>query len=166
MTPPKKPITVLMICMCNICRSPLAHGVFEQLVSQAQLTDKIAVDSAGTHFYHSGCSPDERSIAVAQKYNLDISNQRARQLCPQDFYEFDYLCVMDNRNLRDATSLAPTAELAKKLTLFMNYSQGPWNETEIPDPYTGGDEGFEHVYQLVMSGSRGLLKTITERHGV
>ena len=160
-----KSITVLMICMGNICRSPLAHGVFEHLIKQANLTDKITVDSAGTHFYHSGCSPDVRSIAVAKTHGLDISTQRARQLCPQDFHEFDYLCVMDNRNLRDATSLAPTPELAQKLTLFMNYSQEAWTETEIPDPYTGGDEGFEHVYQLVLSASKGLLKTIQETHG-
>jgi protein-tyrosine phosphatase len=164
--PSEKPITVLMICMGNICRSPLAEGTFQHLLEQAHLTNKITVDSAGTHFYHSGCSADVRSIAVAKTYGLDISHQRARQLCPQDFYDFDYLCVMDNRNLRDAASLAPTPELAKKLTLFLDYSQEAWSETEVPDPYTGGDEGFEHVYQLVLSASKGLLKTIQATHGV
>lgn len=159
-------IKVLMICMGNICRSPLAHGVLQRLVEEANLQDKIVVDSAGTHFYHIGCSPDERSIAVADSFGLDISTQKARQLIPADFETFDYLIVMDKRNLRDAKSMAPTPELAKKLTLFMSYSQDAFTETDIPDPYHDGDDGFRHVYNLVASASKGFLATLRQEQGL
>ena len=150
-------IKVLMICMGNICRSPLAHGVFETLVEDAGLADKIHVDSAGTHFYHVGCLPDERSIDKARDYGIDITTQRARQLTRKDFTDFDYLLVMDKRNLRDASVIAPTPELAKKLTLFLDYSLGDYSEIEVPDPYYGGIDGFEQVFQLVKSASEGFL---------
>ena len=146
-----------MICMGNICRSPLAHGVFEHLVKEAGVSDQIHVDSAGTHFYHVGCLPDERSIDKARDYGIDITTQRARQLTREDFTDFDYLLVMDKRNLRDASVIAPTPELAKKLTLFLDYSLGDYSEIEVPDPYYGGIDGFEHVYQLVKSASEGFL---------
>ncbi len=150
-------IKVLMICMGNICRSPLAHGVFETLVKDAGLAEKIHVDSAGTHFYHVGCLPDERSIDKARDYGIDITTQRARQLTREDFTDFDYLLVMDKRNLRDASVIAPTPELAKKLTLFLDYSLGDYSEIEVPDPYYGGIDGFEQVFQLVKSASVGFL---------
>jgi protein-tyrosine phosphatase len=156
-------IKVLMICMGNICRSPLAHGVFEALVNDAGLAEKIHVDSAGTHFYHVGCLPDERSIDKARDYGIDITTQRARQLTAEDFSDFDYLLVMDKRNLRDASVLAPTPELAQKLTLFLDYSLGDFSESEVPDPYYGGIDGFEHVFQLVKSASVGFLAHLKEK---
>jgi protein-tyrosine phosphatase len=156
-------IKVLMICMGNICRSPLAHGVFEALVKDAGLDDKIHVDSAGTHFYHVGCLPDDRSIEKARDYGIDITPQRARQLTAEDFSDFDYLLVMDKRNLRDASVLAPTPELAQKLTLFLDYSLGDFSESEVPDPYYGGIDGFEHVFQLVKSASVGFLAHLQEK---
>ena len=148
--------------MGNICRSPLAHGVFEALVNDAGLAEKIHVDSAGTHFYHVGCLPDERSIDKARDYGIDITTQRARQLTAEDFSDFDYLLVMDKRNLRDASVLAPTPELAQKLTLFLDYSVGDFSESEVPDPYYGGIDGFEHVFQLVKSASVGFLAHLKE----
>jgi protein-tyrosine phosphatase len=151
-------IKVLMICMGNICRSPLAHGVFEHIVKEAGLADKISVDSAGTHFYHVGCLPDDRSILKAREYGIDITTQRARQLTREDFTDFDYLLVMDKRNLRDASVLAPTPEHAQKLTLFLDYSLGDFSEIEVPDPYYGGVDGFEHVYHLVQVASMGFLQ--------
>lgn len=156
-------IKVLMICMGNICRSPLAHGVFEALVNDAGLAEKIHVDSAGTHYYHVGCLPDERSIDKARDYGIDITTQRARQLTAEDFSDFDYLLVMDKRNLRDASVLAPTPELAQKLTLFLDYSLGDFSESEVPDPYYGGIDGFEHVFQLVKSASVGFLAHLKEK---
>ena len=156
-------IKVLMICMGNICRSPLAHGVFEALVNDAGLAEKIHVDSAGTHFYHVGCLPDERSIDKARDYGIDITTQRARQLTAEDFSDFDYLLVMDKRNLRDASVLAPTPELAQKLALFLDYSLGDFSESEVPDPYYGGIDGFEHVFQLVKSASVGFLAHLKEK---
>jgi protein-tyrosine phosphatase len=159
-------IRVLMICMGNICRSPLAEGTFQALLEAEGLTQAIQVDSAGTHFYHVGCQPDPRSIEVAHQHELDITRQRARQLQSNDFEVFDYLLVMDKRNLRDASSLAPTPEKAKKLQLFLDYARDAFTETEVPDPYYGGDDGFEHVYQLVASASRGLLAHIKETHAL
>ena len=156
-------IKVLMICMGNICRSPLAHGVFEALVNDAGLAEKVHVDSAGTHFYHVGCLPDDRSIDKARDYGIDITTQRARQLTAEDFSDFDYLLVMDKRNLRDASLIAPTPELAQKLTLFLDYSLGDFSESEVPDPYYGGIDGFEHVFQLVKSASVGFLAHLKEK---
>lgn len=153
-------IKVLMICMGNICRSPLAEGLLKTLVAEAGRSSEIHVDSAGTHFYHIGCLPDARSIEVAQAHGIDLSDQRARQLTADDFHAFDYLLVMDKRNLRDASLLAPTPDLAQKLTLFLDYSQDDWLETEVPDPYYGGQDGFEQVYQLLLSASRGFLQTL------
>lgn len=159
-------IRVLMICMGNICRSPLAEGTFQALLEAEGLQKLIEVDSAGTHFYHVGCQPAPRSIEVAHQHQLDITPQRARQLEASDFETFDYLMVMDKRNLRDAATLAPTPEAAQKLQLFLDYARDAFVETEVPDPYYGGDDGFEHVYQLVASASRGLLEHIKESHGI
>jgi protein-tyrosine phosphatase len=157
-------IQVLMVCMGNICRSPLAEGTFQALIEAYGLQQQLRVESAGTHFYHIGCLPDERSIAKAAEYGLDITHQRARQLCAEDFDTFEYILVMDKRNLRDAASLAATPQAAKKLQLFLNYAREPHTEMEVPDPYHDGPAGFEHVYQLVKSASEGLMAHILEQH--
>lgn len=141
---------VLMVCLGNICRSPLAHGVLEHLVDP----DKILVDSAGTGAYHIGKAPDQRSIAVAKKHGLDISHQRARQFTQEDFESFDHIYVMDKENLAHVLALAPNQEAADKTRLFLSVLGKGMKE--VPDPYYGGEEGFQYVYDLVREASEAI----------
>lgn len=135
---------VLMVCLGNICRSPLAEGLLKSKVD----ADKIEVDSAGTSNYHVDGLPDERSIATARKHGLDITSQRGRQFSVEDFDEFDYIFVMDKSNHADILSLARTKEEAKKVDLILNKIY-PNEQQDVPDPYYGGDHGFENVYQML-----------------
>lgn len=148
--------------MGNICRSPLAEGVFRHLLRQANLEQVIHLDSAGTHFYHVGNPPDPRSIAVAHKAGYDISAQCCRQVQPEDYHQFDWMIAMDQRNLRDLAGLAPSVALKAKPRLLLDFSRDALQETEVPDPYHEGPEGFEYVLKLVESGCSGLLQTILE----
>ena len=145
---------VLLVCLGNICRSPLAHGVLEHLVD----ADKVEVDSAGTGAYHIGKAPDRRSIAVAKANGLDISQQRARQFKAEDFQLFDHIFVMDKENLADVRKLAPDAETAEKAQLFLSVLEN--SVEEVPDPYYGGDEGFQYVYDLVLAASQVIVKKL------
>ncbi|EAQ41038.1 low molecular weight protein-tyrosine-phosphatase [Polaribacter sp. MED152] len=135
---------VLMVCLGNICRSPLAEGILQSKIN----TDTIFVDSAGTAAYHVGNLPDERSIAVAQKYGIDITNQRARKFTSKDFDEFDFIYAMDESNYQNIVSLARNSEDEKKVHLILNESQ-PNQNLSVPDPYYGGKDGFENVYQML-----------------
>ena len=154
--------SILFVCMGNICRSPLAEGVFRQLVEDAGLSNSVTIDSAGTHFYHVGASPDPRSVDTAKEHSIDISQQQARHVKKEDFDTYDQLLVMDKRNLRDIEHYCPRPELMSKVKLFLDYSRDPLTEMEVPDPYAGGLDGFEHVYQLVLSASKGLLASLQE----
>lgn len=142
---------VLMVCLGNICRSPLAHGVLEHMVDPAQ----IQVDSAGTGAYHIGKAPDRRSIHIAGIHSLDISQQRARQFCREDFKVFDHILVMDRDNLRDVLALAPDRESEEKVSLLLSHTNSPIDE--VPDPYYGGEEGFEYVYYLIHQACKELV---------
>lgn len=155
-------IKVLFVCMGNICRSPTADGVFKHIVEQAGLSDQIYIDSAGTHSYHIGSQPDSRSQAAALKRGIDLSSLRARQVNREDFAKFDYVLAMDRENYRDLQSLC-SPEQAKKLHLFLEFA--PELETrEVPDPYFGrGQDGFEHVLNLIEAASQGLLTDIRQR---
>lgn len=159
-------VRVLFVCMGNICRSPLAEGAFRQLVQEAGLEQHIEIDSAGTHFYHVGEPPDARSVAVAAHHGLDISPQRARQLHVEDLEYWDYIVVMDKRNLRDVNAMVQNQPIKSKIALLLDFSRESWQETEVPDPYHGGKDGFEHVYQLVRSGCAGLLASLQESHRI
>lgn len=155
-----KKIRVLMVCMGNICRSPLAHGLFESRVKQAGLTEQIEVDSAGTHAYHIGKQPDPRSQQTALRHGLDLNDQRGRQVADSDFVEFDYILAMDSDNLAGLLARCP-AEHVAKLQLFMAFAPDhPLRE--VPDPYYGGDGGFEQVYEMVDAAAAGLLQTIRQ----
>ncbi len=145
---------VLLVCLGNICRSPLAHGVLQHLVD----ADKVEVDSAGIGAYHIGKAPDRRSIAVAKANGLDISKQRARQFKAEDFQLFDHIFVMDKENLADVRKLAPDAETAEKAQLFLSVLEN--SVEEVPDPYYGGDEGFQYVYELVLAASQVIVKKL------
>ena len=150
-------IKVLFVCMGNICRSPTAHGLFEQLVEKQGLDDKIRVDSAGTHAYHIGEAPDRRSAAVAFEKGYDLSSQRARRVSVYDFDEFDYVIGMDEQNAQQLRQLA-TPEQSSKVHLMMSFAKGR-SETEVPDPYFG-EHGFENVLEMIEAACGGLLQHI------
>ena len=135
---------VLMVCLGNICRSPLAEGILQ---SKA-ITKKVFVDSAGTAAYHVGNLPDERSIKVAQKYGIDITNQRARKFIVEDFVRFDLIYAMDESNYQNILSLARNNEDKDKVHLILN-ATSPAKKLSVPDPYYGGNEGFENVYHML-----------------
>jgi protein-tyrosine phosphatase len=160
----KEKIHVLMVCMGNICRSPLAHGLFEELVQKEGLSDLIVVDSAGTHAYHVGESPDPRSQQTAQRHGIDLSHQRARRVAQPDFEKFDYILAMDRDNYGILISSAPS-EHQDKIRLFLEFAPQR-SESEVPDPYYGGPDGFEHVYDLVRDAASGLLQEIRRRHSL
>ncbi|WP_349351399.1 MULTISPECIES: low molecular weight protein-tyrosine-phosphatase [unclassified Flagellimonas] len=145
---------VLMVCLGNICRSPLAEGILRSKVD----SDKVLVDSAGTAGYHIGNPPDKRSIAVAQKYGLDISHQRCRKFSRLDFLEFDHIYVMDRSNFSDVAQLASNAQEAQKVKLLL--SEVDLDLQEVPDPYYGGDDGFENVYQMVDQACEAIAKKL------
>jgi len=133
-----------MVCLGNICRSPLAEGILKLKVD----SQKYFIDSAGTGSYHLGSPPDSRSIAVARKNNLDISYQRGRQFGVSDFDEFDIIYVMDNSNKRDVLELARDENDKAKVKMILN-EIFPNENVDVPDPYLGGDQGFEKVYKLL-----------------
>ena len=155
---PGAPVRVLMVCMGNICRSPTAHGVLTQRVADAGLGDRIVVDSAGTHDYHVGRPPDERAQQHAARRGYDLSAQRARQLKAQDFDDFDLVLVMDDANQHAARALCPPAQRHKlrRLTDFCTRHRA----SDVPDPYDGGEAGFEAVLDLVEDACAGLLRTL------
>ncbi len=134
---------VLMVCLGNICRSPLAEGVLQSKVD----SEKVFVDSAGTAGYHIGNQPDKRSIAVARKYGLDISQQRCRKFDVQDFTNFDRIFVMDQSNYENV--IAQTKNEAEKDKVRLLLSEGDSTIIEVPDPYYGGEDGFESVFQMI-----------------
>lgn len=135
---------ILMVCLGNICRSPLAEGILKSKVNPKT----VIVDSAGTGAWHSGQLPDKRSIAIAKKYNIDITDQRARIFTPEDFITFDKIYVMDKSNYVNVCRLAPSNEYIDKVELILNESNSG-KDLEVPDPYYGGDQGFENVYQML-----------------
>ncbi|MDR6300342.1 low molecular weight protein-tyrosine-phosphatase [Mesonia maritima] len=135
---------VLMVCLGNICRSPLAEGLLKSKVDP----DKVEVDSAATSNYHIGDLPDERSIATAKRHGLDITSQRGRQFSVEDFDTFDYIFVMDKSNYSDILSLARNEKDRDKVNLILNKIY-PDENKDVPDPYYGGEHGFENVYQML-----------------
>jgi len=157
---PDKVIRVLMVCLGNICRSPTAHGVFQQRIAEAKLAHRIEVDSAGTAGYHIGSQPDARSSAVAAKRGYDLTTQRARQVQQKDFSHYNYVLAMDKSNLADLRSNCPDAHKSR-LSLFLDFGSG--DAKEVPDPYYGGDDGFDNVLNLVEDAAAGLIAHIIER---
>ena len=135
-----------MVCLGNICRSPLAEGILQKKANDKGLS--IEVDSAGTAAYHVGNLPDPRSIQVAKKYNIDITNQRARQFDASDFQEFDLIYTMDSENYNNIIKLSNSEEEEQKVKLILNEIE-PQSNSSVPDPYYGGDNGFENVYQML-----------------
>ena len=141
-----------MVCLGNICRSPLAHGILESKLS----SEHFFVDSAGTGNYHIGCKPDERSIKVAKNYGIDISLQRCRQFNVSDFDNFDMIYVMDRSNLSNVVKLARNPNDIVKVKLILNGA-------EVPDPYYGNDDDFEHVYNLLNEACENIYNRLTKK---
>lgn len=143
--------------MGNICRSPTAEGVFRQRVTVAGMSDRIEIDSAGTHDYHIGAPPDNRTRLAALQRGYDLSSLRGRQVELKDFHEFDYILAMDRTNLADLNRICPPQH-RHKLSLFLEFSSE--EPREVPDPYYGGSEGFENVLNMLEDAATGLLTRI------
>lgn len=144
-----------MVCLGNICRSPLAEGIMRSKLSN----DRFLVDSAGTANYHVGNSPDERSVAVAKKYGLNISHLKGRQFSVSDFDAFDVIYVMDESNFKNVIALARNDEDITKVKFILNEVY-PNQNCSVPDPYYGGDEGFENVYKMLDEACDNIAKTL------
>ncbi len=149
---------VLFVCLGNICRSAMAQGVLEQKVSAQNLM--IEIDSAGTSSYHIGDAPDSRMQAKGLEYGIDISEQQARQFNKEDFEVFDYIFAMDSSNFNDIIDLAENESQQNKVSLFLNQSY-PESNKNVPDPYYGGEQGFEDVYQMLDEACTAFIKTLT-----
>ena len=141
------PGDVLMVCLGNICRSPLAHGIFQELVTD----QNIKVDSAGTANYHTGASPDPRSREIAAKNGIDISHQQARQFVVEDFDQFDYIYVMDHSNQDNVLRVARNDQDRAKVHLLLG-------DAEVEDPYYGGEEGFSIVFNKIQKACQQILE--------
>lgn len=147
--------SVLFVCLGNICRSPTAHAVFRQKVQDTKLS--IEIDSAGTAGYHVGAKPDKRSIKHGKKRGYDFSNLAARAVKTADFEHYDYILAMDAQNYKDLMKKCPS-DFQHKVHLFLDFANNYPNQNEVPDPYYGGEKGFEFVLDLVEDASDGLIK--------
>ena len=150
---------ILMVCLGNICRSPLAEGILASKLPQ----DKFTVDSAGTGSWHIGRQPDSRSIAVAKKYQLDISKQKGRQFCIADFDNFDYIYVMDYSNYTDIISLTKDATQKAKVKMILDELY-PDENVDVPHPYYGISNGFEMVYQMLDEACENMAGKLKAKH--
>ena len=155
-------VSVLFCCMGNICRSPTAEAVFRRKIDDAGLGEKITVDSVGTHDYHIGDPPDLRTQKVAMQRGYDMSMLRGRQVEVADFSRFDYVLAMDNANMSILHKMCPQI-YQDRLGLFLQFARNH-QEREVPDPYYGGDRGFENVFDLVEDATAGLLLHIRQQH--
>ncbi len=145
---------ILMVCLGNICRSPMAEGILRE---KAQGTN-IEVDSAGTAAYHVDESPDPRAVLTARKHGVRIDQLRGRQFGVEDFDNFDRIFVMDNSNFRNVITLARNEEDRAKVSLLLDEAPNLPDGTEVPDPYYGGDQGFEDVYQMISSAAEAIVE--------
>jgi protein-tyrosine phosphatase len=161
------PVRVLFVCLGNICRSPTAEGVMRELVNREGLEGTIVVESAGTGAWHVGSPPDARAAEAARARGVELSGT-ARQLRTQDFEDFDYLVAMDGENLRALRSLARGEQERAKVRLLREFDPASAGgaadarNLDVPDPYYGGEDGFEQVFELVQAACAGLLQQLRE----
>ncbi|QRM87679.1 low molecular weight phosphotyrosine protein phosphatase [Lacinutrix sp. WUR7] len=148
---------ILMVCLGNICRSPLAEGILRDKLS----TEEFTIDSAGTGDYHIGDLPDQRSINVAKKYGVDITNQRGRQFSVTDFDVFDLIYVMDNSNFKNVVKLARNENDIAKVKLILNEVY-PNQNYDVPDPYHDSDQGFENVFKMLDEATDVIQQKVTK----
>ncbi|MCM4163528.1 MULTISPECIES: low molecular weight protein-tyrosine-phosphatase [unclassified Arenibacter] len=148
---------VLMVCLGNICRSPLAEGILKSKLDR----DTIQVDSAGTASYHIGKKPDNRSISIAKKYGIDISQQQCRQFTTKDFNEYDLIYAMDNSNYENIVALAGNKNDIAKVNLLLHRAN--LTNKEVPDPYFGDENGFEEIFHLIDSACNLIVQDIIHK---
>jgi protein-tyrosine phosphatase len=151
-------VGVLFVCMGNICRSPTAEGVFRHYVESKGLIDYIHIESAGTHAYHLGEPPDPRAQKTASQRGVDLSYIRARKVLPTDIEEFDYVLAMDSDNYQNLLRIAPENH-QHKIKRLLEFAQDLPN-SDVPDPYYGGNSGFDKVFDMIEAACEGLLKHI------
>jgi len=157
-TPDSGRTSVLFVCLGNICRSPLAEGVFHRLVSEAGLSDRFEIDSAGTGAWHVGEGADARAAMVASQHGVQLDS-RARQVTSDDLLHFDYVIAMDRENLRSLERMASETGSKAEIRLLRDYGSDESSD-EVPDPYYGGSSGFETVYEIVHRSCQGLLQRL------
>lgn len=157
-------ISVLFVCLGNICRSPMAEGVFRRVVADAGVADRFRIDSSGTGSWHIGRPPDIRAQQALRTRGIDISGQRARQVTRDDFKVFDLVLAMDRSNYDRLITLAPDI-YEPNIRLFMKYAP-EMGICEIPDPFFGGPEGFDYVLNLIEVASRGLLASLMKHEAM
>lgn len=156
-------VNVLFVCLGNICRSPLAEGIFEHLVEEAGLEDKILVDSCGTSGYHVGQEPDPRSIEIAQRHGIELRS-KARQWDPTDLDEFHFILPMDQSNLRNIQADISGNHLAE-IRLMRDFDPD-FKGLDVPDPYYGGRQGFKDVYDMLIRSNAHFLQHLREKHSI
>ncbi|MEM9398716.1 MAG: low molecular weight protein-tyrosine-phosphatase [Verrucomicrobiota bacterium] len=154
---------LLFVCMGNICRSPAAEGVMQTLIEKAELQDTIFCDSAGTIGYHEGNPADRRMSSAAKKRGYHLTST-ARKIIPDDLEKFDLILTMDEENYDNVCALADSPEKEKKIKALCDYCTSH-DDTEVPDPYYGGNQGFEHVLDLLEDGCSNLLASIKKQEG-
>ncbi len=152
----QKRFKFLVVCTGNICRSPTAEGVLRKKIADIGMSKQIFVDSAGTHGYHVGEQPDERSCHAAKYRGYDLSKLTSRRVKEQDFFDFDLILAMDSGHLDSLRKIQPTRSRAR-LDLYLEFSRRFYKQS-VPDPYYGGEEGFEHVLDMIEEGADRILE--------
>jgi protein-tyrosine phosphatase len=155
-------IGVLFVCLGNICRSPLAEGVFRAVARDAGVEHRFDIDSAGTTSFHTGSPPDPRTLAVARGRGVELDHA-ARQIQPHDFERFHHIIVMDTSNLERVRRVAERAGASHDIVLLRSFDVTAAGDLEVPDPYFGGEGGFEQVHDMVERACRGLLEQLLEQ---
>ena len=158
-------VRICFVCLGNICRSPTAEAIMENLIEQAGLQESIEVDSAGTGDWHVGDPPDARATAAAKRRGLSVHG-RARRFAPEDFDTFDYVVAMDKANRNALKKLAHDKTEKEKIELLRNYDADSPRDASVPDPYYGGQNGFEEVLDICEAGCRGLLTQVRQEHNL
>lgn len=156
-------MNVLFVCLGNICRSPSADGMFRKKLAEHGLDEKVTVDSAGTGDWHIGKAPDQRSQAAAAARGYDISNLRARQVVAEDFDKFDYVLAMDKSNIENMKEFMPNGKVRTQPELILERFGNDKSITEVPDPYYGGEEGFQTVLDLLETACDNLVLELKQK---